>query len=107
MDHLIELHAGEQFIQRSAVRQIAVDELKGFGQRLDVVEIAPLDGRVVEVVQLVERPDGMTCAEQTLAHMRTDEACAASDQKIHEEDDEVRETKFKAQSCGGRVADEV
>jgi hypothetical protein len=40
------------------------------------------------------------CAEQSLAHMGADEACAASDQKIHGEDDEVRESKFKAQSLG-------
>jgi hypothetical protein len=99
MDHLIKLYAGEQFIQRSAIRQIAVDELEWFGERLDVVKIATLDRRVVEIVQFVERPDGMSRAEQTLAHMGTNETCAASDQKIHERDDEVREPKFKAQSC--------
>ena len=48
MDDLVKFHAAEQFVERGAVGQIAVDEFERFGQRLDVAEIAAFELRIVE-----------------------------------------------------------
>ena len=39
--------------------------------------------RVVELVEIVERPDGVARLEQTLANVRSDETRAAGDQEVH------------------------
>ena len=67
----------------AAIGEIAVDEFKRLGERLDFAEVAPLDLRVVKIVQVVEGPDAVAVAQQPFANVRADEARAAGDQKIH------------------------
>ena len=83
VDDLVEAHAAEQLVQRGAVGQVAVHELEGLGQGLDVAEVALLEARVVEGIKVVERPDGVAGMQQPLADMRADKARAARDQEIH------------------------
>ena len=95
MDDLIEFHAAEQIVERGAVAQIAVDEFKRFGsprgtglvipwgKHLDIVEVSAFEFRVVEIVEVIERPDRMAVAQETFTNMRANEARAAGDQKIH------------------------
>ena len=85
VDDLVELHAAEQFVERRAVAQVAMDEFEGFGQRLDVAEVPAFELRVVKRVEVIEGPDGVAVMQQPFADMRTDEAGAAGDQKIHGE----------------------
>ena len=105
VDDLVELHAAKQCVERGAVGQIAMDEFKRFGsprgigraacrcgvlgrviprgERLDVAEVPAFELRVVEIIEVIERPDGVAVAQQPFANVRTDEARAAGDQKIH------------------------
>ena len=70
-------------IRDSCIRDVAVDEFKRLGERLDVAEIAPLELRVIKRVEVVERPDGVAVAQEPFANVRADEARAAGDQKVH------------------------
>ena len=83
MDDLIEFDGGKNFVERGAVGDVAVDEFKRFGERLDFAEVAALELRVVKIVEVVERPDGMAVAQEPFANVRADETRAAGDQKIH------------------------
>ena len=49
----------EQVVQRGAVGQVAVDELEGPGQGLEVAEVGLLEARVVEGIEVIEGPDGV------------------------------------------------
>ena len=83
VDDLVEFHTAEQFVERGAVGQIAVDEFKRFGERLDVAEVPAFELRVVKRVEVIERPDGVAVAQQPFADVGTNETRAAGDQKIH------------------------
>ena len=105
VDDLVEFHAAEQFVERHAVTQIAVDKFKWFGsprgigraacrcgvlgrviprgERLDIAEVPAFEFRVVEIVEVIERPDGVAVVQQPFANVRTDETRAAGDQKVH------------------------
>ena len=45
-------------------------------------QVAPLDGRVVERIEIIQGDHGHIRAAQTLAEMRTDESGAAGDQYL-------------------------
>ena len=49
----------KDLVERGAVGQIALHEHKRLGQRLDVAEVALLELRVVEGIEVVKRPDGV------------------------------------------------
>src|SRR5208337_3270543 len=70
-------------VERGSVGDVAVDEFKRFGERLDFAEVALLELRVVKRIEVVERPDTVAVAQEPFANVRTDEARAAGDQKIH------------------------
>ena len=100
VDDLVELNAAEQAVQRGAVGQIAVHELEGPGQGLEVAEVALLEARVVEGIQVIERPDRVAGMQQALANMRANKAGAAGNQEIHAAKlaDEVKDCRV--QRCG-------
>ena len=83
VDDLVEAHAAEQLVQRGAVGQVAVDEFEGPGEGLEVAEVALLEARVVEGIEVVERPDRVAGMQQPLADVRADETGAAGDQEVH------------------------
>ncbi len=83
MDDLIEFYGRKKFVERGAVGEVAVEKFKGLGERLDFAEVAALKLRVVESVQVVESPDAVAVVQQAFANVRTDEARAAGDEKIH------------------------
>ena len=84
MDDLVELDRGKNFVERGAVGDVAVDEFKrSLAQRLDFAKVAAFELRVVMIVEVIERPDGVAVAQEPFANVRTDEARAAGDQKIH------------------------
>jgi len=60
-----------------------VDELEGPVEGLEVAQVALLEARVVEGIEVIKRPDGMAGMEQALADMRANEAGAARDKEIH------------------------
>ena len=83
MDNLVKIDGGKNFVERSGVGDVAVDEFKWLGERLDVAEIMPFEVRIVEIVEVVERPDGVAVMQQPFANVRADEARAAGDQEVH------------------------
>jgi hypothetical protein len=83
MNNLIKFGGRKKFVDRANVRDVAVNKSEWFTERCDVRERAPLDLRVVKIVQIVERPDLVTVMEQPFANVRANEARAASDEKIH------------------------
>ena len=83
MDHLVEFDRGKDLVERGTVGEIAVDEFKRLGERLDVAEVAAFELRVVGGVEVVKRPDRVAVVQQALANVLADEAGAAGDQKIH------------------------
>ncbi len=85
VDDLVKLDAAEQFVHGGAVRDVAVKKLEGFGQGLEFGEIALLEFGVVEIVEVVQRPDGMAGVQQALANVRANEAGAAGHEEIHRE----------------------
>jgi hypothetical protein len=50
---------------------------------LKVAKVALLEARLVEGIEVIERPDSMAGMEQPLADMRANEASAAGDEEIH------------------------
>jgi hypothetical protein len=60
-----------------------MDEFERFGERLDVAEVPAFELRVVKRVEVIERPDGVSIVQQPFANVRTNEASAAGDQKVH------------------------
>jgi len=83
VNDLVEADAGEQVFKRGAIGKVAVHELEGSAERAKVVEVALFEARVVEIVEVIEGPDGMAGMEEALAEMRADEAGATGDQEIH------------------------
>jgi hypothetical protein len=67
MDDLIEFYGRKKFIERGWVGEVAVAKFKGLGERLDFAEVAALELRVVEIVQVVEGPDAVAVAEEAFA----------------------------------------
>jgi len=53
------------------------------GNSLDFAEVAAFELRILMIVEVIERPDGVAVAQEPFADVRTDEAGAAGDQKIH------------------------
>ena len=66
-----------------AAQEIALHEFEGLGERLEGTDIGALELRVVEIIELVEGPDGMAVVQEAFAHVRADEARAAGDEKVH------------------------
>jgi hypothetical protein len=62
-----------------------VDKFEWFGEQLDIVEIPAFEFRVVEIIKVIERPDGVPIVQQPFANVRTDKTRAAGDQKIHDQ----------------------
>ena len=52
-----------------------MEKFKGLRQCLDIMQVGPLGLRIVEIVQVIERPHGVAVVEQTFANVRADEAC--------------------------------
>ena len=59
VNDLVEFDAAEQLVQHSAVGEVAVHELEGLGEGLNVPEIALLKLGVVEGVQVIQGPEGV------------------------------------------------
>ena len=68
---------------RRAVRQVALDKREGPIQRLDFLKIARFDGGRIEIVEIIERPDGVALAQKPLAYVRANKTRAACHQEIH------------------------
>jgi hypothetical protein len=83
MDHLVEAHSAQECVEGGASRDVAGHEGEWLLQLRHGLEVAPLDGRVVEVVQVIQSPDGVTEVQQSFTHVRPDESGAAGDQEIH------------------------
>src|SRR5881396_1433257 len=83
VDDLVKSYAAEHLAQGPGLGQAALDELKRPAARLNVLQVPALELRIVEVVQVIERPHGVAAFDQAFAHMRADEAGAARDQEIH------------------------
>src|SRR6266498_4632507 len=83
MDHLVKFDTAEQFIECGTIEQVALDKLERLGEFLDVAQVGAFDLRVVEGVEVIESPNGMAGIEQSLAEVRPNETCPASDQEIH------------------------
>ena len=58
-------------------------EGKGLGARLQFAQGILFDGRIVEIVQVIQRTNRVTGREQAFTDMRTNEPHAACDQHIH------------------------
>jgi hypothetical protein len=56
---------------------------EGPGEGLDIAQVALLNERVIEGIEVNEGPDGMPGMEQPLAAMRANEASAARNEEIH------------------------
>jgi hypothetical protein len=83
VDDLVELRGGEGFCHRRRVRQVAVDEGERKRERLEVAQVRLLERGRIEVVQIIERADGMPFAQESLADMGSDEASTAGDENVH------------------------
>ena len=57
-------------------------KFKGFAGRLNFTEITALDLGIVKIIQIVKSQHSMSVAQQLLAHVRTNEARAAGDEKV-------------------------
>ena len=83
MDDLIKRHAAEHIIQLRPLGDIRMNEGEGLGSRLQFAQGILLDGRIVEIVQVIQRTNRVPVCEQAFTNMRTNEPHAASDQHIH------------------------
>ena len=83
MDDLIELHGTEQLVHGPDIGEIGVDELERTAQLLQFLEIAAFDEGVVEIIQVVHRPDPVAFEQQPFANVGADEAGATGDEKVH------------------------
>jgi hypothetical protein len=83
MNYLIELDAGENFIQIAAPSQIAMDKLERQRQRLNFADISLLNLDVVKRVEIVKGPNMVTLLQETFADMGPNEAGATGNQEIH------------------------
>ena len=72
VNDLVELDAAEQFSERRAVAQVAMDEFKRFGQRLEVVEVPAFKLGVIKWIKVIEGPNGVAFMEQPFTNVRTD-----------------------------------
>ena len=72
MNDLVELDVVKQRFQRGGLGEVAVDEMERLAEDLDIIEVSLLDGRAVKGVEFVERPDGVTGEQQSLANVRAD-----------------------------------
>ena len=109
MDHLIKLRFAEHFVYGAAICDVSLHEREWFGQCLEHPHILLLDGRRVERIEVIERPNRMTHLQQPLTNVRPNEACAAGDQKIHRRARyrsaaRVQSLKFKVAKGGARVS---
>jgi len=73
----------KNFVERGGIGDVAMDEFKRLGERLDFAEVALLEPRVVKRIQVIKRPDVVAVAQEPFANVRADEARAAGDEKIH------------------------
>jgi len=83
MQDLIETHSREQVIELAAFRDIAAHRAELTAPALQPTQVAFLERRLIEGIQVIKRPDPMPALQQPLANMGTDEAGAAGDQEIH------------------------
>ena len=83
MNHLVELYTAKQRIQGRAIRDIATHELERLAQGFDGFQIALLEAGIVEIIQIIEGPDGVAGQQQSLAKVRANKACAAGYEEIH------------------------
>jgi hypothetical protein len=60
-----------------------VEKFKVAAERLDIVQRAALDLRIVKIVQVIKSPNAMAVEQQAFANMRADEARATRDEKMH------------------------
>ncbi len=83
MNDLIETDAAQQVVEALPMRHVAADKGETPVQGLQGAEVPLLEGGVVKWIQVIQRPDGMTLLQQSLADMRSDKSRAARHQKIH------------------------
>lgn len=83
VDDLIKLSAGKDLFDLLGNGQVALDEGEGFGERLDVADVALLDRGGIKIIEIVEGDDLMALVQQFFTYVGADEAGAACYQKIH------------------------
>jgi hypothetical protein len=60
-----------------------LNEFEGFGEFLDVAQVAAFDLGIVKRIQVVNGPDAMAVLEQAFTNVGTNEPGAAGDKEIH------------------------
>ena len=85
MNDLIKTNRSKEFADCGGIANITLDKFKRLGQRLDFANVGALQLRIIEIIQLIERPDAVAVVEQPFANVRADKARAAGDEKIHGE----------------------
>ena len=83
VDHLVKPGARKELVQRVPVGQVAEHECERPGGGLELAECAPFEVGIVKVIEIIERPNGVSLLQQPRAHMRSDEAGSARDEDIH------------------------
>jgi len=86
-----------------------VNERESSGQRLEVANVGLFDFRVVEIVEIVEGPDGLAVAQQTFAHVKPNKTRAPVTRKFMAEiwDFRVQVPSFKKPRIAGKQGSTV
>jgi hypothetical protein len=67
VDHLVEPRAAEDRFQRGAIRHVPPHEFERLAQGPEFLKIPLLEPGIVEVVEIIKRPDGVAGKQQPLA----------------------------------------
>src|SRR4051794_15916912 len=83
MDHLVNFPHPKQLLQDGSVGDIALHKVETPGQRLNLMQVAPFQVRIIKRVEIAHRVNGVAGMKQPPTHMRADKSRSARDQKIH------------------------
>ena len=80
MDHRFVFSAAHHLLHFARVADVGFDHL---GVAVEAADICPLDGRIVKIVKIVQRGDGVAIPQEPSNDMGTDEPRATGDKNLH------------------------